>query len=187
MKRKYLFIVLGVSILCLLLGSWFYPFSPMSLYKSYSLDGDNIVIGQYKKKLKDFETLYKTNEKNAPSSCNDVYYSFDLFQQKWLNTKGPVRITPADLEGMKFETRNVRKGLIELDRREPKLNENVKEQLYLVIDTFEGTEDYIEEIKDDQSLSRGDLKTLLYNLRGSFWANLGVVTSFYEECLNDRH
>ncbi|MCK6256127.1 hypothetical protein LCY76_05860 [Fictibacillus sp. KIGAM418] len=148
--------------------------------KSYTLNGANIVIGEYVKDLRSFERRYKEKKKDDMVG-NYIPYALDLLNQKWLVTKGPVRLSVMDLENMQFETQNVREDFINLERRGPKMRKDAREQLYMIIDGYEGIENQLEEIIDDKYISRNHLKTRLYNLRGSYSSNLNNVRSFFQE------
>ncbi|SDM75263.1 hypothetical protein SAMN04488137_1774 [Fictibacillus solisalsi] len=174
--------MLIATVVITLFCNWYFPYSFLAFKKEYTLNGDNHGIGQFSKDLESLQDKVlekKINNELSQYIQKSIYY----LEQPWLKTKGDVRLGIYELINMQKEVRELRDDLVYLDTRKLKVSRYDRDQLRLLIHIYETIDDSLETILDDRNMTRGELKTSLWNLRVEHVSSLDVLTTLYEEYL----
>ncbi len=189
MKRIIIGVV-GLFIISFVIMTWFYPYSFVSVYKSYAFKPDPIVVDQYVNDLEEFKSSYQedldelTTESNYDLTIDRTQYLLPLFEQDWLVSKVPVKMSIDDLGEILFEVKNARKILLELIANE----DYTQEQRHYLVNSIESLlslEEEIVDIKTGIAESRKTLRIQFNNLHGSFLGNFMMFEIFYERSRKD--
>lgn len=190
-KTKKIFIsLIGLFIIFILVMTWFYPFSMFSIYKNYPFTPDPVVVDQYVRDLNEFKISYEkkleesTAEKYIDLTIDRTQYLLPLFEQDWLVSKEPVKISMDDLSSILFEVKNIRNSLFELLAKED-YPEEQRQYLVNSIKSILRLEEDIVDIKTGKAESRKTLRIQFGNLHTSFINNFMMFEIFYERTRNE--
>lgn len=188
--KKIVISLVGLFVFFILTMTWFYPYSLMSIHKSYTFKPDPVVVDQYTKDLNEFKSSYEKDleeqdeEVDIDLTIDRTQYMIPLFEQDWLISKEPVKISVEDLGNILFEVKNARKTLLGLLAQED-YTQNQKQDLIISIEGLLSLEEDIMEIQNAKAESRKTLKIQMNNLRGSFINNFMRYENFYERSQNE--
>lgn len=179
-----------VCVLSVLIVTWYYPYSFISIHKSYSFTPDPVVVDEYRKDVNEFKHSYEkdfdqlTTGSKYDLTIDFTQYLLPLFEQDWLVSKGPVKMSRKDLDNILFEVKNARKTLLGLITKEDYTQE---QRQYLVhsIESLLSLEEEIDTIKTGSAESRKTLKIQFSNLHGSFQSSFMTYEIFYERSQKD--
>lgn len=177
-----LFIIIFISII-----TWFYPYSTLSVSKSYTFQPNKVLINgkSYNKILSDFKEAY---EKDYNDDLENTYpnltilrtqYVIPVFEQDWLISKDSVSIDIEKLDTMLSKVKEVREVLLNLVVQA----EYNSEQRYYLIDNIRNfllMEESITELKNDSYVTRSELKRRFNNLYNDFITEFSLFVSFYD-------
>lgn len=188
--KKIIVSLVGLFVFFILLMTWFYPYSFISIHKNYSFTPDPVVVDGYVKDLNEFKSSYEkdldelTTGRNNDLTTDRTRYLLPLFEQDWLISKESVKMGVGDLGNILFEVKNARETLLGLLTQEDYTQE---QRLYLVnsIEILLLLEEDIVDIKTGKAESRKTLKTQISNLRVRFMSNFRMYESFYEMSQNE--
>ncbi|MBO0589630.1 hypothetical protein [Sporosarcina sp. E16_8] len=194
-NRKKSFVLVGVAVFFLLFMTWLFPFSPISIYKSYTYKPVKVLYindksyedilnefkESYEKELsKEFKNTRNTSHNSINLTIDRTQYILPIFEQDWLVSTKPVTIDKNKVDQMLRDVIQSRNTLLMLVAQE---NYTSEERVYLVdiINSILRLEEEIRYVKDGKYFSRIELNTLLDNLGDSFRFNFDIfVTTFYE-------
>ncbi|MGP4108489.1 hypothetical protein [Virgibacillus sp. L01] len=188
--KKIIISLVGLFVFFILIMTWFYPYSIFSIHKSYSFTPDPVVVEGYVKDLNEFKSSYEKDlEELRTNSTIDLttdqtQHLLPLFEQDWLLSKEPVKLSMGDLGNILFQVKNARKTLLELVAKE----DYKKEQRRYLVDSIESLlslEGKIVDIKTGKAESRKTLKIQFGNLHVSFLNNFMMFEIFYERSRNE--
>ncbi|MFC9542139.1 hypothetical protein ACFTQ7_20015 [Lysinibacillus sp. NPDC056959] len=167
--------------------TWFYPYSPFSVKKSYVYHPDKVLDDgkSYEAILSEFKESYQKDlnadidNENPNLTINRTQYVLPIFEQDWLMSKDSIPFEAMKLDKMLLDVKQVREVLLELVVKEDYTSE---ERDYLVknIKTLLSLEDSITQLKNDKYLSRRELKIQFHNLYVEFIHNFDLFVTFYE-------
>ncbi|WP_408008233.1 hypothetical protein ACJROX_26760 [Pseudalkalibacillus sp. A8] len=176
------FIVIFISIM-----TWFYPYSPFSVNKSYAYKPDKILFNgkSYEQILNEFKASYEkdlkadADNKYPNLTINRTQYILPIFEQDWLINESSVPIDAMKLDMMLFEVQQVREVLLNLDVQ---VDYTSEQRRYLVdmIRSIISLEDNIIELQNENYASRKELNRRFDNLYGAFTSNFRRFSSFYK-------
>ncbi|QDP41606.1 hypothetical protein [Radiobacillus deserti] len=184
-RRKIIIVVVGIWVFSVLIITLVYPYSFVSVHKSYTFTPDPVVVEQYVNDLEEFKSSYKkdldelTRPSNDDVTMDRTQFLLPLFAQDWLVSKQPVKMSVDDLETILFEVKNARNSLLELMAKKDYTQE---QRQYLVdsIDHLLSLEEEIDRIKNGGFVSRKTLNVQFVNLHGSFLSNFMIFKIFYD-------
>src|SRR5690606_21410411 len=135
--KRFVISFIAIIIIIILFMTSFYPFSNYSMYQSYNYKPDSVMVAGYLEELNEFKTSlekdleHENQEKDGyiNFTVDRTQYILSLFDQDWLVSKEPVRISKRDIEDMLFKVGNVRETLLDLIARE---DYTVEQRDYLV-------------------------------------------------------
>ncbi|WP_017382051.1 hypothetical protein [Paenisporosarcina sp. TG-14] len=188
--KKIIISLVGLFVFFILIMTWFYPYSVFSIHKSYSFTPDPVVVDGYVKDLNEFKSSYEKDlEELRTDSTIDLttdrtQYLLPLFEQDWLLSKEPVKLSMDDLDNILLQVKNARKTLLKLLANE----DYKKEQRRYLVDSIRNIlslEEEIVDIKTGKAESRKTLKIQFSNLHGSFLNNFLMFEIFYERSRNE--
>ncbi|MEC5424105.1 hypothetical protein QGM71_11440 [Virgibacillus sp. C22-A2] len=93
--------------------SWLFPYSALSLTKSYTYKPDRVVVDQFLQDLKEFKEFYEEHPKKNDLTTERVQYILQSYDLPWINTKEPVKMAHQELDLILFEVEKARKVLID--------------------------------------------------------------------------
>lgn len=183
--KRIIISVIGLLVFSVLIMTWFYPYSFISVYKSYSFTSDPVVVDEYMMDLNKFKSSYERDlDEQTPGNIYDLtidstQYLISLFEQDWLVSKKPVKMSIKDLDNILFAVKNARKALLRLIAKE---NYTQVQRQYLVdsIESLLSLEEEIINIKTGRAESRKTLKIQFSNLHVSFINNFMMYEIFYK-------
>lgn len=183
--KRFVISFVAIIIIILLFMTWFYPFSNYSIYQSYNYKPDSVMVAGYLEDLNEFKTSLEKDLEHENQEDGYINFTVDrtqyvlsLFEQDWLVSKEPVRISKRDIEDMLFKVENVRETLLDLIARE---DYTVEQRDYLVstIKNILYIEDQLHVLKEGKGTSRSSLRIQLHNLHGEFMGAFMMYSSFY--------
>ncbi|KOP80243.1 hypothetical protein AMS59_02270 [Lysinibacillus sp. FJAT-14745] len=167
--------------------TWFYPYSPFSVKKSYEYHPGKVLYGgkSYEAILNEFKESYNKDlkadldNKYPNLTINRTQYVLPIFEQDWLISKDSIPFDVMKLDRMLLDVKQVREVLLELVVQADYTSE---ERGYLVnnIETLLSLEDSITQLKNENYLSRRELKIQFHNLCEEFKHNFDLFVTFYE-------
>ncbi|MDQ0159994.1 hypothetical protein J2S77_001981 [Alkalibacillus salilacus] len=165
--------------------TWFYPYSMLSIHKSYSFTPDSVVVENYAEDLKIFNEAYEEDLEALESADNidltvdRTQYLLPMYEQDWLTSDDTVEMDKEKLDKMLFEVKNGREYLLELMVRKD-YSEDQKDYLANVISGLLSLEDQLIDLKNGTAESRKTLNSQIRNVQSSFESNFMVFKTFYE-------
>lgn len=177
-----LFIIIFISII-----TWFYPYSTLSVSKSYTFQPNKVLINgkSYNEILSDFKEAY---EKDYNDDLENTYpnltilrtqYVIPVFEQDWLISKDSVSIDIKKLDTMLSDVKGVREVLLNLVAQ-AEYNSEQRYYLINIIRNFLLMEESITELKNDSYVTRSELKRRFSNLYNEFITVSRLFISFYD-------
>jgi len=167
--------------------TWFYPYSPFSVKKSYAYHPDRVLYSgkSYEAILSEFKESYQKDlnadiDNEYPNlTINRTQYVLPIFEQDWLMSKDSIPFDALKLDKMLLDVKQVREVLLELVVQ---VDYTSEEKGYLVnnIKTLLSLEDRITQLKNENYLSRWELKIQFHNLYEEFMRNFDLFVTFYE-------
>ncbi|MRH42589.1 hypothetical protein GH741_07815 [Aquibacillus halophilus] len=183
--KKIVIGLVGLFVIVILIMTWFYPYSIFSISKSYSFTPDSVVADEYLKDLNEFKNTYEkdleelTTDRNIDLTTDRTQYLLPLYEQDWLVSTEPLKMSMEDLDEILFEVKNNRKILLELLGREDYTKEH-RQYLINNLESLLSLEEEIIDIKTEKAESLKTLKIQFGNLHGSFVNNFMMFEIFYE-------
>lgn len=187
--KKELRIGVPVSLVAIILFlTWFYPYSPLSLAKSFTYKPKEVLYNDqtYDRMVHEFKAVYEKEleqgleKTDRFATINRVQYILLAFEQDWLLTTEPVTMNKKELDSMLYFVAQSRDILLQLIAQE---NYTSEEKVYAVdmLRNFLKLEDDIRQIKHGSYLSRKELAISYGNLREEFRSDFEqFVTTFYD-------
>ena len=183
-KRKWIII----AILLLVANTYFYPYSNLSLNKSYSYHADNVMVRGYLKELRDFKKVYKNDlKKNVFSEdvTTRVDYLLLMSEQEWLVKEEPSKMKRSKLKRLYEDMNILRESLMELESKE-NFSPETESYLTYAINRCSSIQKQIRYLLNSKNDSRYDLQTLYHNLHVGFMGCFGIFTSYYESAKREK-
>lgn len=172
-RKRIIWSITGLIIVFIVVMTWFFPYSPFSVYKSYPYEPDEILFNgkTYETILNEFKDSY---EKELKADLENEYsnltidrtqYILPIFEQDWLMNNGSVAINKMKLGTMLMEVKQARELLLSLIIQ---VDYTSEERGYLVdlINHFYVIEENINELKKEDYISRRGINRQLDNLYG---------------------
>ena len=167
--------------------TWFYPYSPFSVKKSYVYHPDKVLYSSksYEAILSEFRESYQKDlnadiDNEYPNlTINRTQYVLPIFEQDWLMSKDSIPFDAMKLDKMFLDVKQVREVLLELVVQ---VDYTSEERDYLVnnIKTLLSLEDSITQLKNENYMSRQELKNQFHNLYVQYIHNFDIFVTFYE-------
>ncbi|MBM7650237.1 hypothetical protein JOC78_003222 [Bacillus ectoiniformans] len=111
--RKTIFFSFSIIAVFILIFSWIYPYSMLSIHKSYTYEPDPLVIKEYVQDIKDFKRSSQADLKK--SEMTEKFMNIlEMFQQHWLLSKKPVIMDEQQMEFLFAEVKESRHSLLQL-------------------------------------------------------------------------
>ena len=169
--------LLSLIVMSILLVTWVYPFSPVSVYENinYTTDSDRVRI--HTEYLNNLQKLY---DESSPDDVTTMVLQniSHMFEQDWLVKNDTFKMNKGDLDKMLMRMKNARAGLLNLTRQEEYSWEQ-RSYLLTSIENVISMEETIEGMMDDSWEKRTVLKRQFQNLHGGYTSSLMYFTSFY--------
>ncbi|MBS4201941.1 hypothetical protein KHA93_20250 [Bacillus sp. FJAT-49732] len=166
MKSIKLAIPLITLIIVYLIGSWFYPYSWISINKSYSYNQDNVSGKEFLEKYKLAKEFAK--EQNTDKVSLAVMDFYNTVDDSFIVELGKQSISKQELASLERALKKNRKSFTKLlADKNVKMTEESKQCLLKVIDTIENTENWLEDIQHqlfDRKTVRRSIRNTLVTL-----------------------
>lgn len=184
---SYLAGAFGLAAIVVLGATLFYPYSALSLHKSYAYKPYKVTNDEgktYKQELDEFRKSYEKDlealmEKDgADRTVTYTQFLMENFEESWLVSKKRVPINMETFEAMVFKLDATKEALLLL-LTEEKYTTDERQQLVQLVQ-------YIDSMKDDidltryGNLTRKETKTMLGNLYVEYMGLFMHYTNFYE-------
>ena len=171
--------------------TWFYPFSILSVKKSYTYQSEEVLfIGKsYHEILSDFKKsvdkdLESDSENEYPNlTINSTQYILPVFEQDWLFNNNPATIDRGTLDKMFVDVKRVREVLLSLVAQADYTSEQRKYLIDTIINNLLIMEDDITALKNDPFITRSELHWGLTNLHNGFTDRLRTFIFFYDDVI----
>ncbi|GGC79369.1 hypothetical protein GCM10007216_07320 [Thalassobacillus devorans] len=181
-------VVTLITVVCVLGAvSWLYPYSPVSAKKTITYQPDEVVVEQYENDLSAFKDRYQRvseGEEEYSRTTDQVQYLLQMFEQRWLVSKEPTKVTKGKLDKIHFEVKQAREVLIGLVFEE-EYTDNASSFLRLLLERTLHLEEQVNELKHASDHSRATLDREFRNLHTSFINNFGMLDTFFDRYLNE--
>ncbi|WP_261131720.1 hypothetical protein [Bacillus sp. Marseille-Q3570] len=166
--------------------TWFFPFSQLSIYKSFTYNPDPVVVEQYKDDLNRFKSKYNKNSRNQNDLTNErIQYIIEMYEEDSFLSDERSKITKHRLDSLLFEIVETRELLIELAFKES-YERNADDFLRLLLEDTLALEEQIQNLIYSNSNSRFTLERQYSNLYMGFNRNLDLLASFYDDYAQNR-
>ena len=169
--------LLSLIVISILIVTWFYPFSPVSVYKNinYTTDSDRVRI--HTEYLNNLQKLY---DESSPDDVTTIVLQniTHMFEQDWLVKNDTFKMNKDELARMLMGMRNAGDGLLKLTMHEEYSWEQ-RNDLLIIIENVIAMEELIEDIMDDSWEDRTVLKRQFFNLHGFYTSSLMLFNTFY--------
>ena len=169
---------LSLIIISILIVTWFFPFSIVSVYQNinYTTDSDSVRI--HNKYLGNLQKLY---DESSPDDVSTVVLQniSPIYEQDWLVKNDTFKMNKDELAKMVMHMRNAREGLLNLTTQEEYSYEQ-RTDLVTIIENVMSMEELIKYIMEDRWENRTVVKRQLNNLHGAFTSSLMLFNSFYD-------
>ncbi|WP_153730277.1 hypothetical protein [Sporosarcina obsidiansis] len=190
-KNNYLVLRLGVLVILFIsVMTWYYPFSPFSIQKSYTYKPGTILYNDktYEELLNEFDETYKKELDQAFENHDEeidltvvrTEYILPIFKQDWLIGTDPVSINQNKLDNMLLDIKQSRDTLLSLIAEV----DYTKEQRNYLLNSIQNLlrlEDSIRYLRDETYVSRKAVNNLIGTIRSDFRDSFRFyVDTFYE-------
>lgn len=178
-KKRAQRIIIVVAALFIMIN-WFFPFSLISLKKSVVYNADNVIIDEYRSKLKHFHKGYELQSTQNDPTLNRIPFILSMFEQPWLLSKGDTNLSKDALDRMLVEVREAREVILLLSF-EQDYNTSTKTYLKMLLDQTLSLEEEIRTVQQSNLHTRKTLDRQLSNLHVSHISNFLMLSAFFEE------
>ena len=170
--------LLGLIVILILIVTWFYPFSPLSVYKNINYTTDSYSVRNHNGYLNDLQKLY---DESSPDDVTTLVLQnlSGIYEQDWLVENESFKMNKDKLAKMLFDIQQVRNQLLNLTTQEEYTREQ-RSYLLTVIENLLSIEETIEGMMGDNWDNRTVLKRQFFNLHGGFTSSLTFFYSFYD-------
>lgn len=165
-------ILVLVCLIILSILTWIFPFSNISIYKSFNYTADSFEVDAYSKKLNEFKESFDEN------STDDITTKFTfsilpMFEGTWLVNKGTVKMSYDELNSIFYTVSQTKNNLQILGLEE---TYTVEQRLHLVaiIDNLDSLEETIESIMNEKWITRSTLTIEFNNLHNAFFNSFNL-------------
>lgn len=186
--RKTIIISSTVIIIILIaipLITWFYPYSLLSVHKSYSFKPDPIVVREYISELDKFKNDEVKDSKNNLTKKYTQQFILQTYEQDWLTQDKITHMNRFELEKMTQKIEEAKQDLllliIQMD-----YSKDARQSLVDCFENLSSLEDAINSIRTDRNLSRAVVKNEYHNLYQSFYGSFLLFRTFYEDAQGIR-
>jgi hypothetical protein len=182
-KNKKVMLIILMTLVIFMSGvNWMYPFSSFSIKKSFSYLADPLVVEQYRSEVDDFKKVYGSSDNGGEKidlTMDRVKYILEQYEQIWIMSEEPTKVSQDSLDSILFELKEVRKLTIELTYEES--YNDAKDFLRMMLEKNIALEEEVHVLKDSTFHSYITLSRQMGNLHMGFIQSFGLFTSFYEE------
>ena len=170
--------LLSLIVISILIVTWVYPFSPVSVYKNINITTDPYSVRNHIDQLNKLQKLY---DESSPDDVTTLVLQniSHMFEQDWLVKNDTFKMSKDELAKMAMGMRNARDGLLKLTMHE-EYSWQQRNDLLWNIENVIAMEELIEDIMDDSWENRTVLKRQFFNLHGAYTSSLMLFNSFYE-------
>lgn len=170
--------LLSLIVISILIVTWFYPLSPLSVHKSYGFTADSDSVRIHNNELNNLQELYDESSPDDVTTSVLKHIS-PIYEGKWLVNNESISLNEDELAKMLFNVKNARKVLLTLTIQEEYTMEQ-RRYLLTSIEDLLSMEEMIEGIMNDNWDNRTVLKSQFKNLHGAFTSSLMIFTTFYD-------
>ena len=195
MGKKNRWVIVGtlsIILIFITVMTWFYPFSILSVKKSYTYQSEQVLSNgrSYNEILSDFK---KSFAKDLESDSENEYPNFTIFEtrrilsvfeQDLLISNDPVSIDRVTLDVMFGDVKRVREILLDLVAQADYTSEQRKYLIDTIINNLLIMEDNITALKNDPFITRSELNWRLDNLHSSFLSVFNTFIFFYDDVIS---
>ncbi|GAB4074534.1 hypothetical protein GCM10028778_20370 [Barrientosiimonas marina] len=151
-------IIIFISIM-----TWYYPFSPFSIGKSYSYTPEQEKHNgkTYEEEVDEFKSSYEEKFPELATSnetVDNTRFILPIFEQNWLTDT--EQMTPDKLDTIAFKVKQTKQQLLELIVSSD-YTKAQKEKLVTNINSFTELEEKIRRVKNNKYYSRSELDNML--------------------------
>ena len=169
--------LLSLIIISILIVTWFFPFSIVSVYKNINITTDPYSARNHIEQLNNLQKLY--DESSSDDVTTLVLQNIShMFEQDWLVKNDTFNMNKDELAKMLMGMRNAREGLLKLTMHEEYSYEQ-RSDLLMNIENVLAMENLIEGMMEDSWENRTVVKRQFRNLHGAFTSSLMLFTTFY--------
>lgn len=188
MKRHIIRKSMLIVIVLLLANTYFYPYSNLSLNKSYSYNADNVVVRGYAENLRDFKKVYQNDLKETVFSediTTRVDYLLLMSEQKWLVKEEPTKMKRIKLYSLYEDMKLLKESLIELESQK-NFSPETESYLTYAINRCSSINKQILYLLNSKNDTRSDLQTLYHNLHVAYIACFSIFTAYYDSAKREK-
>ncbi len=170
--------LLSLIVISILIVTWVYPFSPVSVYKNINVNMDSYSVRNHTEYLNNLQNLY---DESSPDDVTTLVLQniSHMFEQDWLVKNDTFKMNKDELAKMLMGIRNAREGLLKLTMHEEYSYEQ-RSYLLMNIENVMAMEELIEGMIDDSWENKTVLKRQFNNhLHGAYTNSLMLFTTFY--------
>jgi hypothetical protein len=188
MRKKKTWLVGALGLITIIaLMTWFFPYSPFSVYKSFSYQAYEVSTskGSYAIRVADFretyeEDLIEDQQNDLPNlAIVRTEGILTTFEQDWLIHRERVSFDRSDIGSMLFEVQQDKEMLLDLLVQVDYTREQ-REYLMTCIRSFSSLEDGLKELQNEKFASRAKLNRKWDNIYGDYLNSFSFYVTFYQ-------
>ena len=170
--------LLSLIVILILIVSWFFPFSIVSIYKNISYTANPDSARVHSKYLDKLQKLY--DESSSDDVTTLVLHNIShMYEQDWLVQNDTFKMNQDELAKMLMDMRNARESLLNLTAQEEYSMEQ-RADLLMITENVLSMEDMIAGMIEIRWENRTVVKRQFKNLHGAFTSCLMLFNSFYD-------
>lgn len=184
MKEKVTFGLLTVLIF-FLSETWFYPYSFLSINKSYSYNQDNVSGRYFLAEYKKAKQYVRSQEQDRVSKT--VSYFYNDVDKTYVMEMGKQTIKQSDLASLFFKMKSHKREFQSL-LIDPNVTISLetKYDLLFIITALDLIEDQLTDLTHPHFYTRQEIRTLIRNILVKIDSTCGIVDSFFNSYVNER-
>lgn len=168
---------LGIIVISILIITWFFPFSTVSVYKNIHYTSNSDSVKTHPQKLDDFQALSDASSGGATTLVLRNLSS--IYKQDWLVEEKTFKMNKDKLAKMLLGMQQTRNQLLNLTKQEEYTWEQ-RSYLITLIENVMSMEETIESMMNTNWENRMVLRRQFKNLSEAYTSSLMYFNSFYD-------
>lgn len=168
---------LGIIVISILIITWFFPFSTVSVYKNIHYTSNSDDVKHHIQKLDDFQVLSDASSGGATTLVLRNISS--VYEQDWLVEDKTYKMNKDKLAKMLFDMQKSRNQLLSLTTQE-EYTSYQRQSLLTLIENVMSMEELLESMMDASWDNRAVQKRQFRNLSDAYTSSLMLFNTFYD-------
>ncbi|MFJ8267333.1 hypothetical protein [Peribacillus asahii] len=166
-------------------GSWLYPYSIISLNKSYSYNQDNVSGKQFLEKYKEAKRFLANQEKDVVSTR--VLYFYEDINQTYIVHLGEQSISKDDLQSLQSIVTEHKQNFLQLFTfTDVQLSEHTSYYVINIINKLDEINSQLHDLEHSNFYTRQEIRRSVRNILVNMMFVTEHVDVFYQSYVNEK-